>query len=114
MEIFAARGSNTYLANISCNKPGPVFPTIPESCSIHLVYWDYEKNQPFLATAGNLCPVPDGSVGMLLSEINTNSEHHGEQPIYNAFEKDDCWQSSRDFLWSMKMQSIALWIWPKI
>ena len=96
MEIFAARGSNTYLANISCNKPGPVFQTIPGSSAIRLVYWDHEKNQPFLDAAGYLCPVPDGSAGMLLSEINKDSEHHGEQPIYNVFEKGDCWQSSGD------------------
>ncbi len=96
MEIFAARGSNAYLANISCNKPGPVFQTIPGSSAIRLVYWDHEKNQPFLDAAGYLCPVPDGSVGMLLSEINKDSEHHGDQPIYNVFEKGDCWQSSGD------------------
>jgi len=96
MEIFVARGSNAYLANISSIKPGPVFQTIPGSSEIRLVYWDYEKDRPFLDAAGYLCPVPDGSMGMLLSKINTNSEHHGEQPIYNAFEKGDCWQVSGD------------------
>ena len=96
MEIFVARGSSTYLANIACQKPGPVFQAIPGSSDIALVYWDYEKNQPFLDAAGYLCPVPDGSMGMLLSKTERDAEHHGEQPIYNVFEKDDCWQVSGD------------------
>jgi len=96
MEIFVARGSSAYLANIACQKAGPIFQAIPGSSEIGLVYWDYEKNQPFLDAAGYLCPVPDGSVGMLLSKTEKNAEHHGEQPIYNVFEKDDCWQVSGD------------------
>ena len=96
MEIFVARGSSAYLANIASQKPGPVFQAIPGSSEIALVYWDYEKNQPFLDAAGYLCPVPDGSIGMLLSKIERGVEHHGEQPTYNVFEKGDCWQVSGD------------------
>jgi len=96
MEIFVARGSSAYLANIACQKPGPVFQAIPGSSEIALVYWDYEKNQPFLDAAGYLCPVPDGTMGMLLSKTEKDAEHHGEQPIYNVFEKGDCWQVSGD------------------
>ncbi len=96
MEIFVARGSSAYLANIACQKPGPVFQAIPGSSEIGLVYWDYEKNQPFLDAAGYLCPVPDGSMGMLLSKTEKAGEQHGEQPIYNVFERGDCWQVSGD------------------
>ncbi len=96
MEIFVTRGSNTYLANISSQKPGPVFQAIPGSNEVALVYWDYEKNRPFLDAAGYLCPVPDGSIGMLLSKTENGTEHHGEQLIYNAFEKGDIWQVSGD------------------
>ncbi|MBQ0719167.1 MAG: alpha/beta fold hydrolase [Gammaproteobacteria bacterium] len=96
MEIFVARGSSAYLANIACQKPGPVFQAIPGSSEIKLVYWDYENNQPFFDAAGYLCPVPDGSMGMLLSKNKKDTEHHGEQPIYNVFEKGDCWQVSGD------------------
>ncbi len=96
MEIFVARGSSAYLANIACQKSGPVFQAIPGSSEIGLVYWDYEKNQPFLDAAGYLCPVPSGSMGMLLSKTAKDSENHGEQPIYNVFEKGDCWQVSGD------------------
>jgi len=96
MEIFVARGSSAYLANIACQKPGPVFQTIPGSSEIALVYWDYEKNQPFLDAAGYLCPVPSGSMGMLLCKTKKDLENHGEHPIYNVFEKGDCWQVSGD------------------
>ncbi len=94
MEVFVARGSNTYLANISGQKPGPVFQAIPGCSEVALVYWDYEKNRPFLDAAGYLCPVPDGTTGMLLSKTEKGTEHHGEQLIYNVFEKGDCWQIS--------------------
>ncbi|RLA46351.1 MAG: acyl-CoA synthetase [Gammaproteobacteria bacterium] len=96
MEIFVARGSNAYLANVSCKKPGPVVQSIPGSSDIGLVYWDFEKNQPFLDAAGYLCPVPVGSVGMLLAKADTTAGHHDSQPIYNVFEKGDCWQVSGD------------------
>ena len=96
MEIFVARGSGAYLANIACQKTGPVFQVIPGSSEIGLVYWDYEKNQPFLDAAGYLCPVPDGAMGMLLSKTQKGANLHGEQVIYNVFEKGDCWQVSGD------------------
>ncbi len=96
MEIFTVRSSNAYLANISCQKPGPVFQPIPGSSEIALVYWDYEKNLPFLDAAGYLCPVPDGSMGMLLSKAENCAEYHGAQTIFNVFKKGDCWQVSGD------------------
>ncbi|OUS12812.1 hypothetical protein A9Q89_05315 [Gammaproteobacteria bacterium 53_120_T64] len=96
MEIFIVRGSNAYLANISCQKTGPVFQAIPGCSEIALVYWNYEKNLPFLDAAGYLCPVPDGVMGMLLSKSENCAEYLGEQTIYNVFSKGDCWQVSGD------------------
>lgn len=96
MEIFVAKDTNAYMANVSCKKLGPVFQTVPGSCEIALVHWNHDKNQPYLDAAGYLCPVRKGTVGMLL----TRSESHGRDlkrpPIYNVFEKGDCWQATHD------------------
>ena len=95
MEIFVAKDTNAYLANISCQKPGPVVKPLPGSCDITLVHWNHDINQPYYDAAGYLCPVPRGVPGMLLTKEDSyrNGSKH---PIHNVLKKGDCWQVTGD------------------
>lgn len=95
MEVFVAKDTNAYLANISCKHPGPVVQPLPGGCDIKLVHWDHDKNQPYYDAEGYLCPVPQDTPGMLLTKENS-SQLYRKNTIYNVLEKGDCWQITND------------------